>query len=305
MVPANRLQALLDLSLALSSSLELREVLRELRTHAPALTGAGEVQLCVYDRGRDTLVTLTEEADDVEESSRAARRALETQQPTQVREQRNGRSFLLLPLVVRGETIGLLKLNDTKDRIWDEADVEFCRALADAAAAAVRNAMVYGEMQELAAQDKLTGLYNRRLFDDLLDAAVARSLRHGEPLALLAVDLDGLKRINDLGGHPAGDEALRTLARALAGSIRAGDFACRLGGDEFAVILPGSAPGDAIKVAERAQQALVRLGRGRYSFSGGIAQVTATQPSAHDVYRAADLASYRAKAAGGARTLLA
>jgi diguanylate cyclase (GGDEF)-like protein len=98
---------------------------------------------------------------------------------------------------------------------------------------------------------------------------------------------------------------LRTLAEALAGSIRAGDFACRLGGDEFAVILPGSAPGDAIKVAERAQRALVRLGRGRYSFSGGIAEVTSAQPSAQDVYRAADLASYRAKAAGGAQTLLA
>ena len=303
MVPAHRLQALLDLSLTLSSSLDLREVLGELTAPAAGLTGAENVELFTYDRGRGVLLRLVDEEESARkislESFPEARHVLETQEPLQARAQ------LVLPLVVRGETVGLLRLVDTEDRVRDEGDIGFCCALADVVAPAVRNAMLYAEMQELAARDKLTGLYNRRLFEDLLHSEVARSLRHGEPLALLAVDLDGLKRINDRGGHPAGDEALRALARALAGSIRAGDFACRLGGDEFAVILPRSLPEDAVKVAERAQRALVRIGRGQYSFSGGIAQVTPTRPSAADAYRAADLASYRAKAAGGAQTLLA
>jgi diguanylate cyclase (GGDEF)-like protein len=330
MAPANRLQALLDVSRTLSSSLDLSEVLRTFTAHATELTGATAAEVSFYDRERDALVMLveylggedaiTEEGGEVYELADypATKQTLETQEPMQIRvsspeddaserallERRGQKSLLMLPLVARGETIGLMELIDTHDRVWDETDVEFCRALCDTVAAAVRNAMLYAEMQEVAARDKLTGLYNRRLFEEQFDAAVARALRTREPLTLLVVDLDGLKRINDLGGHPAGDEALRTLAEALRSSIRASDVACRLGGDEFAVILPGSTPEDAVKVAERSQDALIRIGRARYSFSGGIARITPTQSSAYDVYRSADIAAYRAKAAGGAQTLL-
>ena len=115
----------------------------------------------------------------------------------------------------------------------------------------------------------------------------------------MIVDLDGLKRINDVSGHVAGDQALGTLADALRATIRATDVACRLGGDEFGIILPGSTAEDAVKVAERAQETLAQIGHGQYSFSGGIARVTAHQSSAENVYRSADLAAYRAKAAGG------
>ena len=92
------------------------------------------------------------------------------------------------------------------------------------------------------------------------------------------------------------------MADALRASIRAGDVPCRLGGDEFAVILPGATPADAIRVAERAQEALIA--RGPYSFSGGVARASANLGSIYDLYRSADIAAYRAKAAGGARTLL-
>jgi diguanylate cyclase (GGDEF)-like protein len=211
----------------------------------------------------------------------------------------------MLPLVTRGETIGLMEIVDVHDRVWDEADVDFCRALCDIVAVAIRNAVLFAELQETAARDKLTGLYNRRLFEEQLEAAVARSLRTRQDLALLVVDLDGLKRINDVSGHVTGDQALRTLADALRATIRATDVACRLGGDEFGVILPGSSAEDAIRVAERAQETLAEIGRGQFSFSGGIARVTPVQSSAENVYRSADLAAYRAKAAGGARTLLA
>lgn len=324
MAPANRLQTLLDLSRRLSSSLELREVLREFSACAADLTGATAAEISSYDRERDAVITLVEHTRGSDEvygldDFPATRRVLETQKPVQVRvasqdddprerallEQNGQGSLLMLPLVARGETIGLMELIDTGDRVWDPTDVDFCQALCDIVATALRNAMLYAEMQEMAARDKLSGLYNRRLFEEQFDAAVARSLRSGEDLTLLVVDLDGLKRINDLGGHPAGDEALRTLAEALRTSTRASDIPCRLGGDEFAVILPGSTPEDAVKVAGRAQDSLIEIGRGRYSFSGGIARVTAAQSSAYDVYRSADIAAYRAKAAGGAQTLLA
>ncbi len=211
-------------------------------------------------------------------------------------------ALLMLPLICGGQTIGMMEIVDESDRAFDAADVDFCQALCNVVAPAVQNAMLYKEMKELAARDKLTGLYNRRLFEEQFDAAVARCQRNGEQLSLLVVDLDGLKRINDLGGHPAGDEALRALAEALTESCRAGDIPCRLGGDEFAIILSGATPDDAIKVAERAQEALIH--KGPYSFSGGVARAATNLGSSYDLYRSADIAAYRAKAAGGARTLL-
>ena len=331
MAPAHRLQALLDLSRTLSSTLDLSDVLREFTARAAELTGATAAELSSYDPKRESLVmlveyqhgtdTITERGGTVYSLAEypATRTVLETQEPLQVRtsdpagdpaerallERRGQRSLLMLPLVARGETIGLMEVVDGADREWDPADVHFCRALCDIVAIAVRNAMLFAELQETAARDKLTGLYNRRLFDEQLEAAVARALRSGDDLTLLVVDLDGLKRINDLGGHAAGDRALRTLADALRGSIRASDVACRLGGDEFGLILSGSTPSDALKVAERAREALAESGRGHYSFSGGIAHLSAAQSSAEDLFRSADLAAYRAKAAGGAQTLLA
>jgi diguanylate cyclase (GGDEF)-like protein len=331
MAQANRLQALLDLSRSLSSSLELRDVLREFATRAAELTGATAAELSHYDPVKGALVMLVEYREGVDEITTtggqvyhlvdypATRHALETQEAVQIRvsdpshdpaerallEHQGQKSLLMLPLVARGDTIGLMEIVDVNDRVWSDDDVEFCRALCDIVAIAVRNAVLFAELQETAARDKLTGLYNRRLFEEQLEAAVARSLRSREDLTLLVVDLDGLKRINDVSGHVAGDNALRTLSDALRATIRSTDVACRIGGDEFAVVLPGSTAEDAVHVAERAQEMLAEIGRGHYSFSGGIARVTPAQSSAEDVFRAADLAAYRAKAAGGARTLLA
>jgi diguanylate cyclase (GGDEF)-like protein len=328
MAPANRLQALLDLSHKVSSSLDLSDVLQAFVGQATELTGATAAELSFWDRDRDCLVMLVERLQGTDEITEdggqvyrlsdfpATRHCLVEQVPVQIRvsrkeddpaerellESRGQKTLLMLPLIARGETIGMMEIIDDQDRDFDEHDIDFCQALCDVVAVAVRNAMLYAEMQELAARDKLTGLYNRRLFEEQFDAAVARSLRNGEELSLLVVDLDGLKRINDLGGHPAGDEALRALADALRACVRAGDVACRLGGDEFAAILPGATPSDAIRVAERAQEALIA--RGPYSFSGGVARASANLGSIYDLYRSADIAAYRAKAAGGARTLL-
>jgi diguanylate cyclase (GGDEF)-like protein len=331
MAQTKRLQALLDVSRSLSSSLELRDILREFATRAAELTGATAAELSHYDPVKGALVMLVEYREGVDEITTtggqvyhlvdypATRHALETQEAVQIRvsdpshdpaerallEHQGQKSLLMLPLVARGETIGLMEIVDVNDRVWSDDDVEFCRALCDIVAIAVRNAVLFAELQETAARDKLTGLYNRRLFEEQFEAAVARSLRSKEDLTLLVVDLDGLKRINDVSGHVAGDNALRTLSDSLRATIRSTDVACRIGGDEFAIVLPGSSAEDAVHVAERAQEMLAEIGRGHYSFSGGIARVTPAQSSAEDVFRAADLAAYRAKAAGGARTLLA
>jgi diguanylate cyclase (GGDEF)-like protein len=328
MAPANRLQALLDVSHKLSSTLELSEVLRAFTNQATELTGATAAEISFWDHERDELVMLVEYLEGSNEITEeggqtyrlaefpATKHVLQTQEPIQIRVSnesddpaerallaaRGQGALLMLPLICGGQTIGMMEIVDESDRAFDAADVDFCQALCNVVAPAVQNAMLYKEMKELAARDKLTGLYNRRLFEEQFDAAVARCQRNGEQLSLLVVDLDGLKRINDLGGHPAGDEALRALAEALTESCRAGDIPCRLGGDEFAIILSGATPDDAIKVAERAQEALIH--KGPYSFSGGVARAATNLGSSYDLYRSADIAAYRAKAAGGARTLL-
>ena len=241
MAPANRLQALLDLSHKVSSSLDLSDVLEAFVGQAAELTGATAAELSFWDRDRDCLVMLVEHLQETVEITEdggqiyrlsdfpATRHVLTVQEPVQIRvskedddpaerqllESRGHRALLMLPLLAQGETIGMMEIIDVEDREFDRHDVDFCQALCDVVGVAVRNAMLYAEMHELAARDKLTGLYNRRLFEEQFDAAVARSLRNGEELALLVVDLDGLKRINDLGGHPAGDEALKAVADAL------------------------------------------------------------------------------------------
>jgi diguanylate cyclase (GGDEF)-like protein len=329
MAPPNRLQALLELSRALSSSLDLNDVLTGVLDRVARLTGATGTAVTRWDRERDVLVTLVHHshgaaliADESHEyplpEFPASAQVLHTQQPMQVRvsnprddprerqliESLGFRSLLMLPLVTRGETIGLMEIVDVNDRAFTPQDVEFCQAVCDVVATALHNAMLYERARELALRDQLTGLHNRRFFEEHLEEAIARCARSGEPMALLVVDLDGLKRINDEGGHLAGDEGLRAAAEALRASVRAGDLACRLGGDEFAVILPGADAAAALVVAERAQRALAEQSGGRVSFSGGVAVDVAGRPP-HELYRRADDAAYHAKASGGGRTLAA
>jgi diguanylate cyclase (GGDEF)-like protein len=331
MAPPNRLQALLELSRALSSSLDLDQVLTELVSRISRLTGATGAAVSKWDRDRNVLVRLVHHSHHtnslvemgVEEVSvgdfPATLAVLQTQVPRQIR-RFNPRddtaerellgelgfgAVLMLPLVARGQTIGLMEIADVNDRSFSPQDFEFCQAVCDIVATAIYNAMLFEQTRELAMRDQLTGLYNRRAFEERLDEERARVARTGEPLALLVIDLDGLKGINDAGGHLAGDEALRLAAEALRSSIRLSDLPCRPGGDEFAVILPGAGLDAALGVAERARRRLNELSGGRFRFSGGAAVDAGIGIPTDELYRTADDAAYRAKQAGGGRTLAA
>ncbi|MFL6231197.1 MAG: PAS domain S-box protein [Pyrinomonadaceae bacterium] len=164
------------------------------------------------------------------------------------------------------------------------------------------------QLLHIAFHDSLTGLPNRALFTDHLRLAVEASKRQpGSLFAVLFLDLDRFKVINDSLGHPVGDELLVAIARRLEGSLRAGDTVARLGGDEFAILLNNlDRPGDALHVADRLQQELTepfQLG-GHEVFttaSIGIALSTTGYTSEEDVLRDADTVMYRAKAQGAAR----
>jgi diguanylate cyclase (GGDEF)-like protein len=151
------------------------------------------------------------------------------------------RSVIELPLVVEGTSVGLIEVADYKSaRPWSARDVAFSRTIASQAAMAVRNAQLYEDLQLRADRDSLTDLLNHRAFYDRLESELARTCRSGGWLAVVEIDLDDFKSLNDSRGHLAGDATLRDVAAALTTTSREGDVIGRLGGDEFAFILPGT-----------------------------------------------------------------
>jgi diguanylate cyclase (GGDEF)-like protein/PAS domain S-box-containing protein len=167
-------------------------------------------------------------------------------------------------------------------------------------------------LEQLAARDGLTGLANRRCFDETLHAEWARALRQRQPLSLLMVDVDNFKAYNDANGHLGGDECLKRIAQAVASEMRANDLVARYGGEEFAVILPNQSLKGAATVAERIRMRVEqlqlphRLAPGqRVTVSIGAATaIVSSENSASELVATADAALYRAKHMGRNRISL-
>jgi diguanylate cyclase (GGDEF)-like protein len=163
------------------------------------------------------------------------------------------------------------------------------------------------QLTQQAFHDSLTGLANRALFRDRLDQALVRSTRSRDCLAVLLVDLDGFKQVNDTHGHAAGDQLLVTIAHRLREAVRGADTAARLGGDEFAVLLDGmDEPGDAYTVAERilaSIQAPVQLAGVSIGPRASIGVAAWHGHTVDALMHEADLAMYAAKTAGKGKVM--
>jgi diguanylate cyclase (GGDEF)-like protein len=153
-------------------------------------------------------------------------------------------------------------------------------------------------LSELANSDDLTGLPNRRLLEDRLDHALTRRRSAGDGLALIVLDLDNLKAVNDSRGHAAGDSLLRSVSNRVRASVRPEDTVARIGGDEFVVLLEHASRDEALAVAERVRAAVAAA---EASSSVGLAWVDDTNVVGLDLLQAADAAMYAAKRAGGNR----
>jgi diguanylate cyclase (GGDEF)-like protein len=165
-----------------------------------------------------------------------------------------------------------------------------------------RRADAENRLQQLAATDALTGLRNRRAFDEEIEREWRRALRGKTPLSLLMIDADRFKAYNDTHGHQAGDQVLVGIAICISDSVkRAGDCAARYGGEEFAVLLPNTAAADAMTVAETIRRKVLRWSEepATSTVSIGIASVTPTAGMDWPIFvNAADKALYAAKGAG-------
>ena len=229
--------------------------------------------------------------------------------------QPRGRGALLLDLdsangtFVEGERVRERLLgNDDRFQIGTSTTFKF--SIADELEAAVQRKLV-----EAALREPLTGLYSRRHFEERFAAEVAVAHRHGRPLSLLLADVDHFKRVNDRYGHLAGDEVLKTVARALTQGIRIEDILARFGGEEFVVLAREADAQAAMALAERLRQ-LVEVAQTRWdggdevpvgisvTASIGVAQLGPDQ-NERDLFQRADGAAYQAKEQGRNRVLLA
>jgi diguanylate cyclase (GGDEF)-like protein len=167
------------------------------------------------------------------------------------------------------------------------------------------------DLQTLAAIDPLTGLYNRRQFETLARAELARCRRYMRPCAFLMIDIDNFKGVNDSFGHEMGDWVLKMVATTLASARRDADVVARFGGEEFVIMLPETALGAATMVAERIRSMVsanaLAIGESKQflTISVGVGEATASSPSVEAVLRYADRALYEAKQTGRNRVCVA
>lgn len=223
------------------------------------------------------------------------------------------RSILAVPLIARGRVLGVVELvNGPGDPLFTQDDLTALTAIADYGAIAIENARNFRRVQELTITDEHTGCYNARHLRTQLDHEVRRSQRFHHPLSLVFLDLDHFKIVNDTHGHLIGSALLKEVGELLSASTRQLDLVFRYGGDEFALMLVETAPDGAVTIARRIRDAFrsqhfmqhhgleIRL-----TASLGVATFPDHARSATELVRAADFAMYAAKAQGRDEVCLA
>jgi len=161
-------------------------------------------------------------------------------------------SAAILPLVRHGKLIGSLNLGSARpERFVNGAATDFLERIAAIAAICFENTLNHERLKRMGLTDPLTGVNNRRFFDQRLREEVNRAQRNGEPLSCLFVDLDRFKGINDRYGHQAGDRILNEVAKLLSLQMRTSDVLARYGGEEFSILLSATPSSKAVEIAER------------------------------------------------------
>ncbi|AMW04107.1 diguanylate cyclase [Gemmatimonas phototrophica] len=226
------------------------------------------------------------------------------------------RSVIALPFSIDRGQYGVFLVRRTRDQErFGPADLEFAQAVITAAVAVIQRAQMVestmadnARLEQLAQTDPLTQLLNRRALTERITAEMERALRYDSTLALLMIDLDHFKRVNDTYGHLVGDDVLRDVAQLLSDTIRGSDIVARYGGEEFLVLLPETDDAGAESFADRIRAAVEEhqfasdsLGGEplRLTASVGVAVYPAARiESVEDLFARADAALYRAKADG-------
>jgi diguanylate cyclase (GGDEF)-like protein/PAS domain S-box-containing protein len=215
-------------------------------------------------------------------------------------------TYLCVPILAQGETLGILHFQATDEVPHLEASqISFKTTFAGQLGLSIANIRLREALRTQSVRDALTGLYNRRYLEEILEREVRRATRASQSLGVLMIDLDHFKNFNDTYGHDAGDAVLRETGASLTKGIRAEDFVCRFGGEEFVVILPTANVEAACARAERLRLKMKELtvlhqgkSMGMLTISVGVAVFPEHGSSPKELMAAADAALYEAKRNG-------
>ena len=215
------------------------------------------------------------------------------------------KSHISLPLINEGKVLGCASLNSTLTNAFDAQALQFFSLITYQMASSMKHSQVISSMKDMAIYDPLTNLYNRRHLDQVLEEEYRNSTLSKQPLAIVMVDIDHFKPINDHYGHDEGDKALIHIASILKGSLRKYDIVSRFGGEEFLVILPKTMMKDAVVIAERIRRSVettpLSVGDEKVylTISLGVAAIPAILPDSKEEFiKCADTALYEAKDKG-------
>jgi diguanylate cyclase (GGDEF)-like protein len=212
------------------------------------------------------------------------------------------RSILCAPLISRGRTIGVVEIINRKGGRFTREDLKMLHTLVDPCAIAIENAILFQRAEQLTITDDLTKLFNSRYLNLYIGREIKRCKRHGIPLSVIFLDLDGFKSVNDQYGHLAGSRTLSEVGQILMAAVRESDVLARYGGDEFVVVLPETPSPGAMVIAERIRKAIEEHAfleaqglKARISASFGVATYPDHALTPEGLIQKADQAMYRVK----------
>ena len=215
--------------------------------------------------------------------------------------------LIVIPLYTRNKPFGLFCVFSSRDELAD-SETDFLTIFAQQIEMAITIADLFQEVREQAITDGLTGLYNRRYFEEYISKEVTRSQRQNQPFSVIGIDLDFLKKINDEYGHAYGDLAIKTVADVLKNNARSVDIAARMGGEEFNILLPGIDSQGAATAAERIRRAIEEKELdtiGHITASIGVATFLEHSDNLEDLLELTDQAMYQSKRQGRNRVTIA
>ena len=211
-------------------------------------------------------------------------------------------ALIAVPLVARGQLKGTLNIYRVgEDAAFSDEEFLLAKRFGDAAALAIDNAHIRARLEHQAETDALTGLYNHRAFHDRLRQALVTASAAHDTVAVVMLDLDDFKKVNDVYGHGVGDQLLNQVADVLRTTVRTSDVVCRVGGEEFAVILPSGDLRSSTALAERVGDELAKLQAdavGHLTMSAGIAVGPEHAANPRELVACAEAAMMTAKARG-------